>query len=626
MKLKSFDGHNINDGTNYNAYLDDSAYGIPAVKPRLVEVQMYRPVLSAVSRPGRDLYFEIRIADESNKHTLYTQLCQWFDPDDETSKKLLAEDAGGGNDRYVMALCKNLQELPHSAGRRFMVTLSVDGDVYWRENTASTSSLSVTGTGDTVTVANNGDMKAFPKFTIEPTSAKTGAYAYKRWFPVRWNLDVAHSDYPYDICDDGFDTATLVTAGKMQSDGDDLRVWVDGVEVDRWLDGINTATTKVFINLDFQAKQEVTLGTAIASSGSISTIDADGDISGFPSSGILVIDSEAFVYTGKSNNDQQFTGVTRAAKGTSMAAHTTSDTVWWVQHDISILYGNSGASAPSVDDDYKPAFDLSTSTNTSWDYNEFGEGDGLRTAAWTQQVIETSPTFYTANRETDADPWEEIGIIIDQSAPGTLYRGAWMAYNPCGITNVNFQNGEKYSDELISFNASIEGSPDNSTWTWEDSIAAPSSVGTWESWSDNEATRSGVKYVRLEMEQYGYPDQAVEVADVTLTLDSSNTPTTTIGGEQTNYSLACTITNNETGKSVSLSYSMALNEELEVDTNAKTVVDLEDDSNQFQALTVNGDARRDWLALETGNNELQYDETGVNGVTLSIEWKERFYG
>ena len=85
----------------------------------------------------------------------------------------------------------------------------------------------------------------------------------------------------------------------MQADGDDLRVWVNGIEVDRWLQDIDTATTQVWVNLDWQPLEEGSLATAVAATGAITTLDLNEDISGFPSNGVLIVGSEAFVYTGK---------------------------------------------------------------------------------------------------------------------------------------------------------------------------------------------------------------------------------------------------------------------------------------------------------------------------------------
>lgn len=648
MKIKTWNGNAINDGTNYEAIEGESFYGIQGIGVKSVPRPGKWPLVGGITRGERMLYFDVYIRAMASRTTLQSQLAEWFDPDDETPKKLIVTDADGTtNQRYVYAICKELREVQFSAGLQYVVGLQIHGDPLWRENTATTSTWSITATGQTKLLTNNGKDQAYPLLKIKPTSGKTGSYNYKRWIAVRWNVSgVGYTRYPTDICNDGFDTAALVTAFKMQSDGDDLRVMVDGVEVDRWLDGINTTTTKVWVNLNFSAKQEFTLKTAIAASGVVSTIDVNEDTSGLPSSGIVMIGSEAFTFTGKVNASKRLTGCTRAMRGTSMAAHAIGDVVWWVQHDIWILYGNSTATAPTVNSDLEPAFELDHSTNTSWVYEEFMNELGIgsptgtrqqRTGAWTYGIEAKSGSnvdidFYGGNRGAMADPWVEIGIDIQNYWLGHAV-GYLQVYNPCFITNANFANGEKYSGDLgAAWSAYIKsGASGWATSVVEDVIAEPSTVSTWEAWSDNEAITASSPYVRLYMDITGYSGMStikkfyLEAADCTLTLNSSYTPTVSIGSEQSNYSLACKITNNTTGLAINLAFVMGLNEELQIDTYNKTITYLADNSSQFQALTIEGATRRDWLALNPGNNTLQFDDTGTVGVTITLSWEERHY-
>lgn len=629
MKIIEFDGNAF--GTDYAvSLLDGGSVNMPGVQAIMVQRLGQWPLLGGVRRPGHRLFLGI-VIEGASKDTLRVQLQQWFDPEDETPKKLTAaDDDGSSNERYLYTICESLQVTQSREGgvlvTMYVATLAIHGDVRWRHETEDSDVWNITASGQTNVVANGGDDDVYPRFTIEPTSGKTGGYGYKRFVAVRWRVEEASSDYPYELSDGGFDTATLVSGGKAQSDGDDFRVMVDGVEVDRWFGAgsyaFNQATTKIWVNLDFEADVSMTLKTAIAASGSISEIELNEAITGLPASGILLIDSEVFVYTGKSDADKKVTGVTRAAKGTSMAAHTASTAVYWLQHDIWYLYDNSTATAPTVDDDMEPAFELDDSTNTSWVYEEFGGGtlsDPTRTRRWGRTDNDYA---YTANHVSNADPWTEIGL---REAGQALQ---WQRYSPCGITAANFQNGEKYAQATGSFSAEIRSSINGATWATEYTIPDVSVANTWESWSQNETLDSGSKYVALWLDSFDiYSSYRVEAADVTLTFNSSNTPTTAFtGSEQGAYPLACTLTNNTTGESIEFSYLMGTNEELEVDTYEKTVTDLEDDSQQMQALTLVGGARRHWLKLQPGNNTLQFDDTGTVAVTLTTEFAKRSYG
>ncbi len=416
-----------------------------------------------------------------------------------------------------------------------------------------------------------------------------------------------------------------IAVSKCLANGADLRLWVDGVERDRWLDDMDDATTKAWANLNFEAAWSGTLVSAIGSGDSVTSITFNESTSELPSAGIVVVSSEVFTYTSKNDATKTISGVTRAAHGSSAASHSAGATVWWCQHSVYLEYGNAEASAPTVDDDYKPAFELDLSTNTSWVYEEFGEDDGKRTGAWTFVSLMGTPVQYNGNQAADADPWVELGMQII----GWGEHALWKLYNPCGLTAANFTNGEKYASDTGAWYGSIRSGEDNSH---EYSISAPSSADTWESWSRNETLTSGVEIVSLRLVPGGAAkrdnDARMEVADCTVTLNSSYTPTVTgmseQGGTTTGYALSCTIENTTTGDAIEVTYSMDVNDELEVDTDAKTVTDKGDETSQFQAVDPVGGVRRDWLRLQPGDNVLEYTETGVVAVTVTVEFEKRY--
>lgn len=632
MKIIEWDGNSLT--ANYAAALmDGSSLSLPVVRGQAVGRLGRWPLVGGIERPGRVLTLGIAITAAAVS-TARASLLRWFDPEDETPKKLSAtDDDGSSNERYVYAVCESLQAQPSreggALGQLYVATLRIHGDVRWRHETEDTQTWTVTSSGDTEVVANGGTDDAYPRLTIKPTTAKTGGYAYKRWVPVRWRVTEAFENYPYELTNGGLDTAALVTASKAQADGDDFRVWVDGSETYRWFGAsgthvFNQTATYVWANLSFQANVAMTLKTAIASTGALDEIEVNEAITALPATGILLIGTEAFVYTGKNDASRQVTGITRAARGTSMAAHAVDDDVYWIQHDIWLMYGNASAAAPASSDLMLPAFNLD-STNTSWDYDVFGDGTypaAYRTGRWSR----SSPHCYTDEEVAYANPWAEMGC----KAAGTAIH--WTLYNPCGLTAANFANGEKQAAVVSLYNAKVRVSETGSEpmWYTEYTIPDPSVAATFEawSWSDTIDAVTAAKYVQLWLGAFtlgtGY---YVEVADVTVTLNSSYTPTTAfMGAEQGNYLLDCTITNNTTGDAIEVLHVMALDEELEVDTYEKTVVDLQDDSQQMQALTLVGGARRNWLRLQPGNNTLKFEDTGTVAVTVEVEWAERFYG
>jgi len=706
LKIVSWSGHAINDGTNYEAgFTPGIEYGLPDVGANLVGRTQHWPVISGIDRSGRELRFIVRIKAVDTR-TARDNLLLWFDPEDETPKALIIEDADGSNDRYVNAICTSLLPLTGdraAVAEAFMVVLTIHGDVRWRAINSTSHEWTITATGDTDTVTNPGTDEAYPKLTIVPTAAKTGGSGvsyYRRFVAIRWKPSAEYLKYPLDVLDDSWDTASLIatatattlngalssgatsitltdassfpTSGmgyitdavngdeqvswtgkssntltgvtrgiggtsdvnhsngdafalsKMLANGDDLRVQVDGIEVDRWLDGINTSTTKAWVNMDWTGSQAWTLAAGIGSGDTLSTVTVNEDITDAPSAGTFVVNSEAFNYTDKTNATKTFTGVTRAAHGTSAGTHAADATVWWAQHSVYLTYGDETASAPSQDDLYKPSFELDHSTNTSWVYEVFGSDDGKRTAPWIFDSVNGSPTKYTGDRGANADPWTFVGCYFDMWGQ----RGLWKVYNPCEVTNVNFQDGEKYASDLDHYYLSLRsGDPA----AYEDQISDPSTADTWESWSKDQAINSGQVWAGFQLIPWGgyRPEGYAQIGDATVTLNSSNTPAITIaaeqGGTSSGYPLNCRITNQTTSKSIDLVFLTDVNGELEVDTDLRTVKDLGDNTSQFQALSLVDGIRKNWLKLSPGDNVLEYTETGAAGLTITLEFEARYY-
>ena len=535
-----------------------------------------------------------------------------------------AADDPLGNARHVDAIAQDVAPLVENGKRtmHLVSTLVIDGDPRWRSRDGDYWHWDITGTPDSETVTVVTDDKAFPILYITPTAAKAAGFEHKAWVAVVWKAGAA-TTYPVKL--GTMDTAALVLAGKMQADCDDLRVYNGSTEIDRWILDPDTATTDVWVNLDFEAEQSVLLGTAIGAGDTITTVTAAADISGFPTEGLLWIDAEAFAYNGKNDANKQFLNVVRAARGTAAAAHTTADTIYWLQHDIWIFYDDAALAAPVTDDDVKPIMELDTSTNDSWVYQEFGEDAVSRAGGWTKlfEAGGLPSYFYTATQNTNATPWEELGIYLG-SATHILH---FYLYNVCGVTNANFTNGEQRYNTAVGAVIChfIKSGTNGTTWTTEYSIPLPANPDVWAAWSRDEALTAGSTYVALTSIA-GAPDvHYVEAADCTVTLDATYTPDCTIGAEQDHYPLECTIANAATGDSIELSLIMSIDDVLEVDTDKKTIKNLTEGSNVYGALTLTGGVRRDWLPLVNGANILTYTETGVADVNIDLVWDRRYY-
>lgn len=300
------------------------------------------------------------------------ELMEWF-PIGQTGE-LLVDDDGT---RKVLD-CTVIQTNPFARGQAvFGVTLQA-ADPRWRGADVTTASASIAASGTSVTATNPGNTTDdAPVITITPRTAKaaTSGYLYRVRSIVAWRATRESGNYAIELTEN-WDHAAEVSASRSQSDGDDVRVLVDGLEVPRWFGehadhDANDNETNVWINASFQPRKTAVTVAAITAVSPATDGDLEvtrGGTAGWPREGVILIEDEVILYSGitraNSNGREAFTGITRAAWNTTAAAHSASTTMYWVEHEIEIVYGHTGVSAPDARGDLKPLLDL-TSTTTS---------------------------------------------------------------------------------------------------------------------------------------------------------------------------------------------------------------------------------------------------------------------
>ena len=694
----SWDSHNINDDTNFKSgFTPGIEWGLPEVKVQLVDRLQKWPLIASVQRPGRILQLTIWIVN-SDVRTYRDYLLHWFSPEDEDPKLLVVEDEDGTGDRYVQGICSAIEPLVvggRSCDDAFFVTITVHGDVRWRKVSETSTTWEIAASGESTVITNDGSDDAYPKLTITPNAAKTGAVSkYSQFVTIHWKALEGYKNYPIDIVNDVLDTEVLIktvttttlngallddtavitltdasgfsntgmayitdgvtndeqvswtgktgndltgcTRGvggttaaahagaetialsKMLADGADIVVTVDGEEVDYWLQDIDTATTQIWANLNWDKQWSDTIAETFTAVQSITSITVSSSVKKAPDAGILVIGTEVFTYTAKNNADKKFTGITREAMGSTADAHTSGDAIWWCQHDVQIKYGNENATARVVDSDYEPAMDKD-STNDIWTFTTLGADNGLRAGQWQQSTSYGSPEYYGATEGAEADPWTSPGVS------STREKGRYKLYNPCYIASANFISAKKRSNVKANYSCTV------SEWTgryWKGSytIPDPAADNVWEAWNQDvtfDAKRKIVSYMCRSY--YNSTTNDNEVSEVAVTLNSSYTPDTYLYGETTAYQLNTTLYNQNTSIYMQVTFKMTIGQSLEIDTDLKTVTSKEDDSGQFQAITLTGGARRDWFKLAPGTNTISFTDTGTSDVDLTFAYEERYY-
>jgi len=617
----SYNGGLINDGVDYEAWFLSPVRGLPKLTVHKAKRYGAHPRIGGIGREGRAIALLVRALAGSEDW-----LRALFNGEDGTPKLLVAADEDGGNQRYVKALALGLEQTTQRGV--FVAELDVDDEVRWRAVAPTTVNWTVTASGQTV-VATNGvagtNDEAYPIIRATPRAYMTGLNPYRLFLAVPWPADQPATDYPTDITDGALDTRVSTTEFHSAT-GDDVRVIVDGEEVDFWLDGVNTATTSIWCNLSWQRAQAASLAAALGV-GPVAAVTVKEDITTWPATGTMRIGNEVLTYGAKNSATKTFTGIERAARGSAAAAHSVGAAVRWIQHEIWVEYGSTTLAAKVVDSSRKPMFDLATSTNTSWNYLSFYEQSANRAGAWafTNQQWTRG---YGGNQKGTANPYGELGIsdAAENESTKKSLTGYWSLFNPCGMVSANFLSGERYYGRAEWWSASIQSSVDGSSRTKHYTLPTGTS-NAWVAWSQNVSLVDGARYVYLWLGGYGkniYP-MRVEASQVTVALDSSKTPSALILPQQNVYRMAATLTNQTTGAAIQIDFALDVDETLRIDVDKSDAIYEADGSSQFGAIALVGAERHRWLRLAPGANTLRWDEVGVAEMDVEITFERRYY-
>lgn len=303
-----------------------------------------------------------------------------------------------------------------ASGLLFRVELAA-ANPFWELNAAENETGSSATSPVSLTVPNQGSADVGDAvFTIKPTVNKVAADGriYRTTIVIANRTPRPLVRYPVCITDDGagggWDHAAEVLAGRSLLSGDDVRVYIDHLEVPRYVGSVNPndwndADTKMWVSANWEPRKRTTITVATTAAS-----PANGEsllvvtTRGFPSRGAILIEDEVILYT--STTATSFDGITRAGWATTAAIHAINTELIRAEHRIDIVYGWTGAGAGDANAPIalKPIFDLDTSNNQVWDYKDFSDAaNPKRPGSW-------SPVF--SERDSFANR-----IVIDQGSP-----------------------------------------------------------------------------------------------------------------------------------------------------------------------------------------------------------------
>lgn len=619
MKVVSI-GTVTNDNISYSMWLD-VPFSQPSSRISQTRREGRAPLITSVQEEPLQLALNIRVGGDTEAETkalreaLFTTL--------DTKSTAIAfvvsdEDDGDVRYRYVVVQAVDEQQDEEGPGMKLVATLITHLDGHWRSTTNTSISWVVDASEETTVVNNPGSLPVHPTYTFRPTIAKSGGggwyFTYRRFCAVKWGGPTVE-EWPTNITDGIWDTQTLISAFKINQFGDgdytqNIGVVVDGVPVPRWVEGINTSDTSVWANLDWSYVPSNTLAVALDSGGVVTQITIDFDIHLFPYRGILLIEDELFTYTSTDTSTQTFHGVERAMKDSSAAAHAIGAVVQLIQHDIWLVYGYTGRGI--TNDLYEPMITLSESTNASWRFDYFGQSalqGPPRPLAWL-------PVGPTSSVGTEGDPFSELVLLNGSWLSGTSVESLWVLHAPGTVASMrligrarNWEPGQVWQTGLYAGGGAY--------------IPIPELESTDLGLIDFDLSVTETRWMD-DLRFYQRCGGSVEVRMDTLILTWSQFAYAVMFPEINVYDLDLELENVTTGLSMTLSLSMALDGLLEVNTEEFTVRLLDDGSNQYQALSRNT-RRRDLLPLIPGDNTLRATESGLQGVTILVEFEARSY-
>lgn len=556
-----------------------------------------------------------------------------------------------GNEYYCMATCVGINtEETDGVTSKFGYVFQCD-DPTWIEVKEVVDLWSITADEETHSIVVGGNQIARPVFEIVP-GAPVGYYPYTRYIKNYNPIEVAQTDL-LDITNGGWDTATLVTAGKMRADGFDVRVFMDGAEIPRWFGGggMNSATTKIFIRGVWKPGQNVPLRTALPNTDTAAKIQwviktvqtlvkkkkvVTTVLSKLPKSGIVRVDNEEISYTNLNPVLCEADIVSREIRGTTIGAHSVGAATYWVEHDIKIIHGDGAAEEPIYDDTYKPIVNLTTSTNTSRVYAVFADSDNLQVGSFIRQVIYDGlgklNRVYSSDKAAipESDPAVTMGMEIasyqvqGRAKPETATL-AWQLYHPANITTVTV-TGEKFKSFATTtwpLAAELASSVNGVAWVREWNELAPASANTWTPLTNTaaETIPAGRPYIRFclngSVNALNDNFARMEIDSATVVLNSSNVIQVGMSAEIANYQFLVTILNQRTGEQLFIDYPAEQGVPFIVDTDQMAVT--YKGMNAIRGISWDT-VRTDWLKLEPGENILQYfaDPTAAIALTTRI--------
>lgn len=682
LRVISWDGDTsvAEDSTTYPAYLPDesgSIFSQTGASPDFLKQSGVTPKFLSTT-PG-EWYFPltIKIADGTGaaKSSARDALAKLFPISAERNheKVLIAKDIDD-SDRQWQVTGAPIQ-FNYEGQNGFVHIIIAVAEPRWVETSQQSDTHSyASGVGRNITP--NGNWETDPILEITPSTQRSVGNSGDE---IAHFVEIVNPagqpaliNFAIDLTDGGFAHNTDVGTGDSLASGDDIRVEINGSIKNRWLQGENTATCKVWTHIDLPQSKILELGANLSAGGSETEVSLRATTGQYqlllsmPDAGQFKIGTERFTYTGKkivlTNGILQFTGVKRGVLQSSKAAHTAGDSITWIPSQIWVYMGNTTVSAsPNTTDadDFKPAFEL-TSTNVQWVYDTvFFDNARKRSWSWTNAITKILPPpdnhpvgeseIFTANEHTFAEPASVLGqhlaAVNDPYSGNYAPAAATIAATleiPFGIKAVTVE-GRKHrvgTDWVTTHSLWYSRGYQDWVEKWNDSTT-PASASTWENLGAGiEATlqtldaSNGYRHIAIIMEGAisGGTTQnsnSWQIDKATIDFNTGEVPAITdkFAGNPSGTTVTevqFVIANAATGDSIEVNARVELSDTIILDFETYNFYIQSDNQRLPVAVRPTGNITSHWFRLMGGEtNAITITDSGMPTTSMVVKWQGR---
>jgi len=645
ITLKTFDAHNINDGSDYQATgLDFNTR--PAATLVFSNQANGDPVYAGVfTGAAKNIPIQVTILDYANRESLADQIKTWLE---RGNSGYLVATLDDGQDYQIYCTVQSL--VPDGHYTNVYQAILQSGPSTWARVTAETDTwnASVSALTKAITVA--GSCETRLSLSLLAPGAGGSGWQYQYLYQLINAPGIDYGARPWCI---SLDTAALVTAGKLLASCYDLRVVVNAVEVKRWIADPNTNHTKVWFTPTIGAGLQLILAVQVPATGAVgelafkNTSDNVKALKALPASGILAHGTEWIQYSGKDIKTMKVNVVQMGALGTTRQVHAVGSTFSSVSNVIYVLAGNASATDPAATDatyDYdKPVFDLSASDNTSWVYTAstlFYDADHpARPGSWTPSIKDNGSGVIVSHlynfSQDAASGSPAMGAVMECWQRSTTWQKDsaeidWQLYCPGGFATAAATGSKYRSTVRWPGLAALQKSDNADNWTTIWAETTPVSVTTWTAFTHTSTAISPArKWLQFtlagDMAALANAAAYFEVLTATVTFTSGNLPAGSLATQAGNYPLAVKISNQGNKDEIDLTYPMLLNRAMTLD--GENFEAIYDGVNIHGAMVLNDDSRDVWIRLLPGSNTLAIAPINVGDdigtLTIGLSWYPR---